>query len=226
MVAPVTILVLWIAFAATHMGLSARSLRPRLVAALGERPFAGVYSLVALAIFVPLVWIYFANQHAGPHLWYLGGSGAVRWLVYVGMALALCLVIGGLARPSPASMAAATGGEAEPRGVLRITRHPVFMGFGLFGLVHLLGANVNAAELTFFGGFPVFALLGCWHQDRRKLATLGDSYRRFHGQTALLPFARGGLVAAVGEAYVPIAIGVAISVLLRLVHPSWFGGAA
>ena len=45
-----TIVLLWVAFAATHMGLSSVGLRPRLTALLGERPFQGVYSLIAFAI--------------------------------------------------------------------------------------------------------------------------------------------------------------------------------
>jgi uncharacterized membrane protein len=220
-----TIAALWVAFAATHMGLSSLALRPKLVGILGERGFQGVYSLVALAIFVPLVSVYFGNQHAGPHLWYLGPGGVSRWTAYVGMAIALALAIGGLVQPSPASLSAGRG-EPRVRGVLRISRHPLLMGTGIFGLAHLVGANVNAAELAFFGGFPIFAVAGCAHQDRRKLATLGDPYRRFCEETSLLPFARGGGVAALGEAWLAIALGILAAVALRWLHPGWFGGAA
>lgn len=213
---------LWIAFAATHMGLSSLRWRPRLVAALGRLGFLGLYSLVALAIFVPMVSIYFANQHAGPHLWYLGYWTPVRWGVYLGMALALSLVVGGLIQPSPASM---TGGRAEARGMLRITRHPLIMGFGVFGLLHLLAANVNASELAFFAGFPIFAVIGCRHQDQRKLVIQGEPYRRFCAETSLLPFGRGGLPQALRESYGIVAVAVGLAVALRAVHPSWFGGA-
>ena len=66
------IVCLWIAFAATHLGLSSLRLRPRLIAALGELGYQGVYSLVALATFVPLVAVYFDHKHTGPLLWDLG----------------------------------------------------------------------------------------------------------------------------------------------------------
>jgi uncharacterized membrane protein len=214
---------LWIAFAATHMGLSSLRLRPKLVGALGDLGFQGLYSLVALALFVPLVWVYFANQHAGPHLWYLGQLAAVRWLAYAGMALALSLVVGGILQPSPVGM---TGGATRARGVLRISRHPLFMGLGVFGLVHLACANVNAAELVFFAGFPLFAWLGCRHQDARKLATLGEDFRRFHAETPFLPFGRAGRLQGLREMPLAIAIAVALAVLLRSFHPGWFGGAA
>ncbi len=56
------IVALWIAFAATHMGLSSLRLRPRLVSALGQRVFLALYSVIALAVFVPMVSLYFGNK--------------------------------------------------------------------------------------------------------------------------------------------------------------------
>lgn len=214
---------LWVGFAASHMGLSSLRLRPRLVGALGERAFAGVYSLVALAFFVPLVWVYFAHKHAGPLLWYVGWRPGVRWPMYALMGVALALVAAALARPSPASIV--PGASAEVSGIYRVTRHPTFMGAGLFGLAHLLAARVHAAELAFFAGFPLFALIGCLHQDRRKLRTAGEAFRRFHAQTPFLPFTRAGAARGLREAAVPVAIGVGVAALVRYLHPTLFGGA-
>ncbi len=214
------IVALWIAFAATHMGLSSLRLRPRLVAALGPGGFLGLYSLIALAIFVPMVSIYFQNKHAGPHLWYLGAIPGMRWAVYIGMAVALVLAVAGLIRPSPATILSSS---TEVAGVYRITRHPLFMGAALFGLLHLLVASVNAAELAFFGGFPVFALAGCAHQDRRKLAGADEGFRSFHDQTPFLPFTGRDTPRGIAEMPVALLIGVAVTVLLRWFHPVWFG---
>jgi uncharacterized membrane protein len=218
----VWIAALWIAFAATHMGMSSLRHRPGLVAALGERGFQAVYSLVALGIFVPLVWTYFAHQHAGPFLWYVGHVTAVRWLGYLGMTAALVLVLGGLFQRSPASM---NPGSGEVKGALRITRHPVFMGLGLYGLTHLIVANTSASELAFFLGFPVFAWIGSQHQDERKLVTAGESYRRFVDATPFAPFSRRGGLRGLREMPIPLGLGIAAAVGLRYVHPSWFGGA-
>lgn len=213
------LVLLWLAFAATHMGMSSLRYRPRLVAALGERGFQGVYSLIALAIFVPLVGVYFAHKHQGLQLWYLGGVTGLRHAMYLGMAVAFVLLAGGLARPSPTSMLA---GRAEMRGVLRMTRHPVFMALGLYGLLHLLVASVSTTELAFFGGFPVFALLGSRHQDLRKLAAGSEEFRRFYAATSLLPDPRG-LLGALRDDPLPAAIGAAITLLLRGFHPTLFG---
>lgn len=215
---------LWLLFAATHMGLSSRTLRPKLVARLGEGGFLGVYSLLALAIFVPMVWCYIANRHEEPLLWSLPAALALpwlRWALYVLLGVAFTLVVGGLIQPSPAGM---MGDASRVRGIHKITRHPLFMGFGLFGLVHLVW-NGWASDLAFFAGFPLFALLGCAHQDRRKLADGDAAYRTWHAETAFLPFGRGAAslraVAELGP--IVIGLGVALTWLLRWLHGPLFG---
>lgn len=216
-----TIVALWVLFLATHMSLSSQSLRPKLVEKIGPSGFLGVYSVIALAIFIPLAWIYFAHKHAGVYLWYGSTIPWMRPLVYVGMVLAFTLAIGGNINPSPASIAP---GDGTIRGVLRITRHPLFMGVGLFGLLHLAVARIHGADLAFFGGLPIVALIGCAHQDRRKLATGGESFRRFYEETSFLPFGRGDF-RALFEPPLALGIGVVATLLLRYFHPTLFGGA-
>ena len=82
------VLLLWAGFAGSHMVLSSRGVRRPLVARLGEGGFRALYSLVAFAFFVPLVWTYFAHKHEGPWLWALPHGPVVRWIAYVGMGVA------------------------------------------------------------------------------------------------------------------------------------------
>lgn len=216
-----TILALWVGFAGTHMVLSSVSVRRALVARLGEGAFLGIYSLVAFAFFVPLVSTYFASKHAGPLLWSIPVGTPLRWAIYLGMVVAFILMVAGLVRPSPASV---VPGDPTPRGAQLLTRHPLFMGLGIFGLLHLI-PNGNAADVVFFGGFPLFALLGCWHQDRRKLATGGEAFRGFYQQTPFLPFTGQASARGIRELG-PIVIGggLVLTGVLRYFHPAWFGG--
>jgi uncharacterized membrane protein len=213
----------WILFAATHMGLSSQRLRPRIVARLGDRGFLGLYSLVALATFVPLVSSYYAHKHAGPYLWQLARLPGVRWIGIALVGAALVLVVAGLLQPSPASM---MPGKPLVRGVARITRHPLFMGFGLWGVAHLLLATVHPSELVFFGGFALFAIVGCEHQDQRKLATQGESYRAYVAATPFLPFASTGFARGLVEMPMPVAIaaGIALAWTLREYAHGWLAG--
>jgi uncharacterized membrane protein len=217
----------WLLFAATHLGLSGRHLRPRLVARLGDRGFQGLYSLVALATFVPLVWSYYAHPHAGPYLWNLGRLAGVGWMVqrlgYGLIGAAFVLVVAGLVQPSPASM---RPGQPEVRGVARITRHPLFMGIGLWAVAHLLLVVVNVSELLFFGGFAVFSVVGCDHQDQRKVAELGERYRSYVAATPFLPFSTLGSLRGLVEMPMPVAVavGIALAWAVRQYAHAWLSG--
>ncbi len=211
---------LWLAFAATHGGFSSLRLRPRLVTLLGERLFQALYSLVALAIFIPLVIVYFGNKQAGPLLWAVTLGPVLTWTVYVLMGVAFVFVVASLANPSPASV---VPGDPTPRGIYRITRHPLLMGIALFGGVHLLPSGV-LSDVVFFGGFVVFSPIGAWHQDRRKLAADPASFADFHSRTPFIPFTGRETVSGLRElSPIVLVIGVGLTILLRWFHGPLFG---
>jgi uncharacterized membrane protein len=218
----VWIVALWLLFGGTHMALSGQRLRPGLVARLGDEGFRGIYSLLALAIFVPLVWTYYAHRHTGPYLWQLSRLPGVSWIGYAVMGAAFVLIVAGLVQPSPAALG---GGRAVVRGVARVTRHPTLMGIGLWGVAHLLLATVHASELAFFGGFAIFAVVGCEHQDRRKLAE-SEAYRAFHAATPFLPFSSPRFVRGLVEMPLPLAVvaGIALAWALRRYAHAWLAG--
>lgn len=221
----VTIVLLWMGFAVTHLVMSSIRFRPVLVRTLGDRGFLGVYSLVALGLFVPLCIVYFANKHTGPLLWSIPISGAGLVGIEIAMGVAFVLLFAGLLTPSPTSMTAARDGAAVgPKGVHFITRHAVFMATAIFGAVHLL-PNGFASDVAFFGGFPVFVLIGSVHQDRRRLVTDGANYRPFYEATPLLPFTGRSTLRGLKElSWLAIGLGVGATVLVRHFHRELFGG--
>src|SRR5262249_13082860 len=214
-----TIVLLWLGFAGSHLMLSSTPVRRRLVARMGEQPFRGLYSLVAFAFFIPLVPTYFMPKPAGPVLWTLPHGPALIAIVYVAMAFAFVLIAAGLMQPSPAFV---VPGDATPRAVHRITRHPVMMGLALIGLAHLL-PNGGATDAAFFGGLVLFALVGSVHQDRRKLARGDEHFRRFYEATPFFPFT-GAAPSGLGGLIPAAAVGVAAACIVRYFHASWFGG--
>ena len=76
--------------------------------------------------------------------------------------------------------------------------------------------------LAFFAGFPLFAVLGCWHQDARKRED--ERYRAFCDETPFLPFSRAGALRGLTEMPVALVLAVAAAFALRAVHAGWFGG--
>lgn len=219
MQAALLIAVLWVAFAASHMALSATPVRTKLVAAMGEWPFRGLYSGAAFAVFIPLVWVYYQNMHAGPLLWQVPDNDAVQALLLLGNALAFILIAAGYFHPSPAVVGIK---RVLHRPVHDITRHPLFMGIGLWGLVHLV-PNGYASDVTFFAGFPLFALIGCWHQDLRHKKTRGESYRRFLTGTPFIPLTGKHTLRGLRHFSLPATLaGIAVAVVLGVFHADWF----
>jgi uncharacterized membrane protein len=225
---PVAAIALWAAlFLATHLVISSSAVRPRLVAAIGAQPYQGLYSIVALGTFIPLAIVFARHKHAGAMLWNLRGVPPVRWLVWLLMLIAFTIFIAGLINPSPASMAGPSSRTAAPRGILKLTRHPGFVGFSIFGLAHVL-MNGFVGDILFFATFPALSIIGGVHQDQRKLAELGDSYRTLMSRTSFIPGAallsgRQRWTAA-DTPMAAIAAGVATTIVVIVLHPYIFGG--
>jgi uncharacterized membrane protein len=215
-----TVALLWIGFAGTHLLLSSLPVRGRLVGWIGERPFQGLYSLVAFAFFVPLIRVFFAHKHAGDWLWGVPRTPAVVWAIDVGMAVAFVLLVAALVRPSPAGV---VPGDPTPHGVYRLTRHPSMMAFVLFGLLHLV-LNSSSTDVAFFGGFVLFPLVGARHQDHRKLALGTPGFATFHARTPFFPFFGGEPLRGLRElAPGVIAGGLGLAVIVRWLHRYWTG---
>lgn len=224
--ASVALIAVWaLLFLVTHMGISSASVRRRMLAALGEQRYRGVYSLISLATFVPLCLAFGWHKHSGAMLWDLRAIGPVRWLAWLAMLAAFVLFAVGIVSRSPAGMAPSSGDG--PHGVLKVTRHPAFVAFALFGLAHML-MNGFVGDLIFFATFPVLGIVGGLDQDRRKLRDLGESYQRLVEQTSFLPFAaiwqgHQRLVAS-DVPWVPIGVAVLVTAVVVLIHPVLFGG--
>jgi uncharacterized membrane protein len=216
------IVLLVIAFTVTHLGLASVRVEPRLRSALGDAGFLGMYSAVALLLFVPLVWVYFANRHAGEWLWAVPVGPLLRAVLYLAMGLGVVLVVASLVRPSPASLA--PGADASATGAYRVTRHPLVMGLGLVFALHLV-PNGSSADVAFFGGLATFSVLGAWHQDRRKLHADAPGFRAFHAATPFWPFTGRGALRGLAE--IPAVAwlgGVAAAVGIRWLHGSLWPG--
>ena len=207
------ILLLWAGFTATHVGLSTLPVRNRIVARIGEPPFRGLYSLVAFAFFVPLVWTFFAQKPGGTWLWIAQRGIALRWMMYSGVGLAFVLLVASFVNPSPASL---IPGDATPRGVYRITRHPFAMALTIFALLHLVPPGRSSPEVAFCAGLVAFSVIACWHQDRRKLASGMPGFRAFFDATPFFPFTGRHALQGVRElSPTIIALGIGATVLAR-----------
>jgi uncharacterized membrane protein len=197
-----------IAFVGTHFLLS-HPLRAPLVRGLGEMPFRGIYSLIALITFGLMIYFYRAIGREPP-LWESGDAGWIAGTIL--MWLASILFVGSfIGNPSLVGARGPTGG---PTGVLRITRHPMMWSFTIWAAVHLTVIAMPKA-LVFDGAIIILALFGAAAQDRKKANRMGEDWHDWTAQTAFIPFTRGlawpGTVAAVG--------GTIVFFLATWLHP-------
>ncbi|MDZ7825103.1 MAG: NnrU family protein [Gammaproteobacteria bacterium] len=176
----------------THLGLSGSPLRAVLVRRIGEGPYRGLYSLIAVGA---LAWLILAwagvPQADAPRTMLLWESaGWLRWIPVLIMPLALILLVGGLSGPNPTAVGQERqlGAGDSVRGVLRITRHPVQWAILLWALTHL-AANGDAATLLFTATIGLTSALGMALIDRRKASDDPAAWSAFAAASSALPFA-------------------------------------
>jgi len=205
------------AFVLTHLA-SGTPLRARLLAALGEWPYRGLYSLLAFATLAAMIWAF--SRAPREVLW-----AGWRHVPLVIMPLALILIATGYRRnPTMVGADVLLKSEEPARGMIRITRHPIMWGIMLWAAAHIVAA-AELRALIFFGGFVLVALFGTLSLERRKRAD--PNWPRFAAVTSHVPF----VAIAQGRNRVvwreigwgrPL-IGLAAYALLLAVHPWLFG---
>jgi len=128
--------------------------RARTIAKVGPRPFKGMYSLVAIAGFVLLVWGYgMARQH--PVVLWGAPPASVRHAAAFLTLVAFVLV----------AAAYVPGNEIK-----HLVHHPMVLGVKVWAFAHLV-ANNTLADLVLFGSLLAWAVL-CFRAARlRDVAT-------------------------------------------------------
>lgn len=166
------------AFLATHF-VTSTPLRPKLVGAMGEWPYRGVYSLVALITLLWMIWAYAAAPREP--LW-----TGLRTIPFLVMPVAFVLLACGYWRnPTMVGADKLLKSENPARGMIRITRHPIMWGIMLWAAAHIL-ARGDLKGLIFFGGFLLLATVGTLAMDARKRSN--PDWPRFAAVTSHVPF--------------------------------------
>ncbi len=215
---------LWALFALTHIVPTSAGLRPKLVARIGTGPYLGLYSLVSLTIFVPLVTVYVYHLHEGPQLWTVAQVPGVREMALALAGLGFTVMIASFFQKNPLVIGIASA--PHPSGLTRITRHPMFLPAVPIAMGHLL-LHGWLTDVVFFSGLGLYAIAGCLHQDHRKRLAEGEKLAGFFTESSFLPFAailagRGRLVLT-ELPWLGLVIGAAAAFGFYRLHPVMFG---
>jgi uncharacterized membrane protein len=208
-----TLLAATIVFIATHF-IASTPLRPVIVGRIGEWPYRGAYSVIAL---ITLAWMGWAYANAPREvLW-----TPWREAPYILMPIAFVLIACGYWRnPTMVGADRLLKSEDPARGIIRITRHPIMWGFMLWAATHI-AARADVRSLIFFGGLLAVAAIGTVLMDARKKSN--PDWARFAAVSSNVPFiaiAQGRNRLAWREiGWVRPAAGLAVFFLVLLVHP-------
>ena len=205
-----------------HVGISGTRLRDILVARIGETPFRGLFSLLSIGsiIFLVRAW----SLSPTTFLWF--APAWLRWILVLAMLVAFLLFIASLSRANPTMIGPAASGVAPPRGMFRVTRHPMLWSFAIWAAVHMIGTG-DTASILFFGAFLVTALAGMPSIDAKLARRDPAGWQALSAATSAVPFAA---ILAGRNRFVPREIGwlvPAIAIIawvaLLLLHPVLFG---
>ncbi len=170
-----------------HVGIAGTALRGRMVARLGETGFTIGFSVLSIAAIALLVQAWQAAETAP--LWF--APPWLRWVIALLMlpafVLLACSLIG-----NPTAMGGGGLIARGPRGIQRVTRHPMLCAFALWSALHIAG-NGDSAALVFFGAFLVTALAGMPSIDAKMAQRHGEAWTAFAAASSILPF--GAIIA-------------------------------
>lgn len=208
-----TLVAATLVFLATHF-IASTPLRPVIVARIGEWPYRGAYSLVAL---ITLAWMGWAYANAPREALWVG----IHEIPYLVMPVAFVLIACGYFRnPTMVGAERLLKSEDPARGIIRITRHPIMWGIMLWAAAHI-AARGDLRSLIFFGGLLVMAGVGTLLMDARK--NTNPDWARFAAASSNVPFvaiAQGRNRLAWREiGWLRPAAGLAAFFLVLLVHP-------
>ncbi len=197
------------AFVGTHFAMS-HPLRGPMAKAMGAAGFQIVYSVISLAT---LAWVYFAFKAAPPAD--LPGSGDIGWVAATILTLPAMVLLAGsyVGNPAMPMPGAAEAARAAPKGVFKVTRHPMMWGFALWALSHILIHYSLRTTITAFAmGF--LALAGARMQDRKKQLQMGEAWAQWESNTSYWP--RWGALISAGA--MPWSVGLIFFVFFSWLH--------
>jgi len=178
----------WLVFGGSHIVMSHPPIREYMINEFGKQKFVGIYSTVVGVSLATMIYRYSKlvklpqNQKI---IHNLNQSVPGNIAIILLQTLAGVLIIEQSNNPSPASMTSEfKDNKEESKGLLRITRHGLFTGIALAGVSQILRLP-RLIDLVFWGGFPVFCVVGSMHQDYRQKNVLPAE---FYEKTSAIPF--------------------------------------
>ncbi|MDC7675035.1 NnrU family protein [Asticcacaulis machinosus] len=175
-------------FLCIHLMISGTVLKLQIIGAIGPTAYYILFSLFSLAGLIWMMHAYAIAMVDPLNLRVWQAPVLLKALAFVTNFVAFQLVIIGFLNRSPTGMGALKHLSDKPvYGIIRVSRHPILSGIGLWALTHM-ACNGNLAAWIFFGSLFALCALGANSIDNKRLVLMGDTYRSIKKRTSIVPF--------------------------------------
>ncbi|XP_037439217.1 15-cis-zeta-carotene isomerase, chloroplastic-like [Triticum dicoccoides] len=182
----VVLLLLTLIFALVHSGMA--SLRETGEKIIGERAYRVLFAGISLPLALSTIVYFINHRYGGVQLWDVKGVSGVHELVWLSNFISFLFLY-----PSTFNLLEVAAVD-KPKlhmwetGIMRITRHPQFVGQVIWCLAHTLwiGNSVAVAASVGLIGHHAF---GVWNGDRRLASRYGEAFDVLKKRTSVVPFA-------------------------------------
>mmetsp|Transcript_62053 Transcript_62053/g.183345 ORF Transcript_62053/g.183345 Transcript_62053/m.183345 type:complete len:401 (-) Transcript_62053:584-1786(-) len=174
-----------IIFPLVHSGLA--SLRPLGEKVVGARTWRVIFAFPSLCLAYSWITYFISHAHDGIQFYDISGVEAVHTAAWITNFVSFLFLY-----PSVFNLKEVAAVE-KPKihlwetGIIRITRHPQFVGQAMWSAAHLamVGTSFTALTMALLVGHHAFA---CWNGDRRLEAEHGEDFLQVKERTSIVPF--------------------------------------
>jgi zeta-carotene isomerase len=174
-----------IIFPIVHSGLA--SLRPYGEQMVGARAWRVIFAFPSLCLAYSWITYFIGHAHDGLQFYDLSGNEAAHSIAWVVNFLSFFFLYPSVFNLKEVAAVEKPQIHLWETGMIRITRHPQFVGQSMWSAAHLamVGTSFTALTMALLVGHHWFA---CWNGDRRLYDEHGDNFLKVKERTSIIPF--------------------------------------
>lgn len=178
-------LIFGIIFPIVHSGLA--SLRPYGEKVVGARTWRVIFAFPSLCLAYSWIAYFIAHAHDGIEFYDLSQNPAAHSVAWIINFLSFFFLYPSVFNLKEVAAVEKPTLHLWETGMIRITRHPQFIGQSMWSAAHLamVGTSFTALTMALLVGHHAFA---CWNGDRRYYAEHGENFLKMKEKTSIIPF--------------------------------------
>eukprot|EP00594_Rhizosolenia_setigera_P000405 CAMPEP_0178949526 /NCGR_PEP_ID=MMETSP0789-20121207/6098_1 /TAXON_ID=3005 /ORGANISM="Rhizosolenia setigera, Strain CCMP 1694" /LENGTH=340 /DNA_ID=CAMNT_0020630055 /DNA_START=401 /DNA_END=1423 /DNA_ORIENTATION=+ len=178
-------LAMGIIFPIVHSGLA--SARPYGEKIVGARVWRVIFAFPSLCLAFTWITYFISHAHDGIQFYDLSQNPTAHTIAWTINYLSFFLLYPSVFNLKEVAAVEKPKVHLWETGMIRITRHPQYIGQFMWSVGHLamVGTSFTALTMVLLVGHHYFA---CWNGDRRLLAEHGENFLKIKERTSVIPF--------------------------------------